>query len=90
MLDLLNKKPSSVEMPVDGLELVKKSESLLKNYLESQVCDPGMHFYSMWIMDVFVQGMVVDTNRLSTFGEQDVTHFWTLYDNNNHDNIIKT
>ena len=47
MLDLLNKKPSSVEMPVDGLELVKKSESLLKNYLESQVCDPGMHFYSM-------------------------------------------
>lgn len=56
VLDLLNKKPSSVDMPVDGLELVKKSESLLKNYLDSQ-------------------GMVVDSNRLSTFGEQDITHF---------------
>ena len=37
LLELLNKRPSAVEMPVDGLELVMKSERLLQRYLQSQV-----------------------------------------------------
>lgn len=59
LLDMLNKRPSSVEMPFDGMELVNKSERLLKNYLESQ--------------GIVVEYKKAE--RLSAFGAQDETDF---------------
>lgn len=37
LLFLLNKKPESVEMPPDGMQLLEWSEQTLHHYLESQV-----------------------------------------------------
>ena len=37
LLYLLNKKPSAVEMPADGLQLLKWSQQILERYLTSQV-----------------------------------------------------
>lgn len=37
LLYLLNKKPSKVKMPVDGVQLMRWSENILKRYLASQV-----------------------------------------------------
>lgn len=38
LLYLLNKKPSNVVMPPDGLQLLKWSQQILERYLASQVC----------------------------------------------------
>lgn len=37
LLEFLNKRPSAVVMPMDGMDLVTKSEHLLEQYLQSQV-----------------------------------------------------
>ena len=41
LLYLLNKKPSKVKMPVDGVRLMRWSENILKRYLASQVSNHG-------------------------------------------------
>ena len=37
LLFLLNKKPSNIEMPPDGMQLLEWSEQTLQHYLDSQV-----------------------------------------------------
>lgn len=37
VLYLLNKKPSNVKMPVDGPQLMRWADSILKRYLATQV-----------------------------------------------------
>ena len=43
VLYLLNKKPSNVKMPVDGPQLMRWADSILKRYLAAQVC---AHMYT--------------------------------------------
>jgi len=38
LLYLVNKKPSAVQMPPDGLQLLNWSEQILQRYQASQVC----------------------------------------------------
>jgi len=60
LLYLVNKKPSAVQMPPDGLQLLNWSEQILQRYQASQ----GM-----------VSTAPQTTNRLSVLGDQGETHF---------------
>ena len=46
LLFLLNKKPTNVEMPPDGMHLLDWSEQTLHHYLESQVCGACINIYT--------------------------------------------
>ena len=74
LLYLLNKKPSAIEVPPDGVQLLAWSEQILQRYLASQVSHLEQQYFKIVFVNIYFHKICSGTGYIWICGTMQTLH----------------